>query len=288
MPGARAHSISHTMRMRTPMRLKFQGALYLEHKARKIQLSNSYHSEQRKRNIMSGGMECLIGIKFDDFVILAHDNSAGRSIVMMKQDQDKLIRLDDRLGMVLCGEAGDTVYFGEYIQKNVTLYRMRNGYALTPHAAANYTRKELAESIRSRNPKQVNLLLGGYDTRYNKSHLYYMDYLGTMADVPYAAHGYGSFFILGILDRLHRPNMTRSEGIDLLEKCVREIHQRFMINLASFSYYIISNDGFSERSFKNIADWVIPSAATGGTSESSGSSLTTEKKPSPVATMEVQ
>lgn len=207
---------------------------------------------------MAGGMECLIGIKFDSFVILAHDNSAGRSVLMMKQDQDKLICLGERLGMVVCGEAGDTVYFGEYIQKNVTLYRMRNGYALSPRAAANFTRKELAESIRSRSPKLVNLLLGGYDPLHSKSHLYFMDYLGTMAEVPYAAHGYGSFFILGILDRFHRPDMTREKGVELLEKCVEEIQQRFLVNLASFSYYIISEDGFSERNFINMKSPIIP------------------------------
>lgn len=171
---------------------------------------------------------------------------------MMKQDQDKLICLGEKLGMVVCGEAGDTVYFGEYIQKNVTLYRIRNGYALSPCAAANFTRKELAESIRSRSPKAVNLLMGGYDPRHCKSHLYYMDYLGTMAEVPYGAHGYGSFFILGILDRFHRPDMTKEEGVGLLEKCVHEIQQRFLINLASFSYYLISEDGFSERNFINV------------------------------------
>ena len=215
---------------------------------------------------MAGGMECLIGIKFDKFVILAHDNSAGRSVVMMKQDQDKLIRLDDRLGMVVCGEAGDTVYFGEYIQKNVILYRMRNGYPLSPHAAANFTRKELADGIRS-NPKAVNLLLGGYDEREDKSHLYYMDYLGTMADVPYGAHGYGSFFILGILDRFHRPDMTREEGMQLMEKCVREIQQRFLINLSSFSYYIISSDGFSDRNYINIAEKTTPTSAATTTTE---------------------
>lgn len=104
-------------------------------------------------------MECLIGIKCDKFAILAHDNSAGRSILVMKQDQDKLFKLDDRLGMVVCGEAGDTVYFGEYIQKNIALYRVRNGYSLSPHAAANYTRNELAEYLRRR-PYLVNLIMG--------------------------------------------------------------------------------------------------------------------------------
>ena len=211
---------------------------------------------------MAGGMECLIGIKFDKFVILAHDNSAGRSVLMMKQDQDKLVRLDDRLGMVVCGEAGDTVYFGEYIQKNVALYRIRNGYELSPHAAANFTRLELAESIRSRSPQVVNLLLGGVDVKRSQTHLYYLDYLGTMADVPYAAHGYGSFFTLGTLDRYHRPDMSEEEGVDLLEKCVREIQLRFLINLASFSYYLISPAGFSERRIITVGDQKVTDRLT--------------------------
>lgn len=199
-------------------------------------------------------MECLIGIKCDSFTILAHDNSAGRSVLVMKQDQDKLFRLDERVGMVVCGEPGDTVYFGEYIQKNNALYRMRNGYSLSPSAVANFTRNELATCIRSRHPYLVNLLLGGFDVKYKKSHLYLMDYLGTMDEVPYAAHGYGSYFVLGILDRFHRPDMTVEEGEELLDKCVREVQQRFLINLASFSYYIITEEGFSERKFINIGE----------------------------------
>lgn len=191
-------------------------------------------------------MECLIGIKCDTFTILAHDNSAGRSILVMKQDQDKLFKLDDRLGMVVCGEAGDTVYFGEYIQKNIALYRIKNGYPLSPHAAASFTRNELAEYLR-RYPYLVNLLQGGFDSVSRKSTLYLMDYLGTMVEVPYGAHGYGSYFIYGILDRFHRPDMTPEEGEELLAKCVHEIQKRFMINLPSFTYYIIDENGFSER-----------------------------------------
>jgi 20S proteasome subunit beta 4 len=59
----------------------------------------------------------------------------------------------------------------------------------------------LAESLRSRSPYSVNLLIGGYDTADESPHLYWVDYLGTMASVPFAAHGYGSYFALGLLDR---------------------------------------------------------------------------------------
>lgn len=209
-------------------------------------------------------MECLIGIKCDTFTILAHDNSAGRSILAMKQDQDKLFKLGDKLGMVTCGEAGDTVYFGEYIQKNIALYRMRNGYSLSPNAAANFTRSELAEFLR-KHPYLVNLLMGGYDPETSKSALYFMDYLGTLAEVPYGSHGYGSYFVLGILDRYHRPDMSQEEGEELLIKCIKEVQQRFFINLPSFSYYVIDEKGFSDKKTLTVpplGEGLRPEAAT--------------------------
>lgn len=165
----------------------------------------------------------------------------------MKQDQDKLFKLDKNVGMVVCGEPGDTVYFGEFIQKNIVLYRMRNGYSLSPRAVANYTRNELAEHIRSRHPYLANLLMGGYDASNGQSHLYYMDYLGTMAEIPYGAHGYGSYLVLGILDKEHKADMTLSEAEELMAKCFREIQKRLVINLPTFSYYIIGKDGISEK-----------------------------------------
>lgn len=192
-------------------------------------------------------MECLIGIRCKDFTILAHDNNAGRSILSMKHDQDKLFKLDKRIGIVVCGEPGDTMYFGEYIQKNMALYRMRNGYSLSPQAAAYYTRNELAEHIRSRHPYMANLLMGGFDTEGKTASLYYMDYLGTMAEVPYGAHGYGSHFILGILDKEHKPDMPLEEAETLLVKCFSEIQKRLIINMPCFTYYVIGPEGISDK-----------------------------------------
>lgn len=186
-----------------------------------------------------------MGILCNDFVILAHDNNAGRSIVRMKEDADKLFKLDDHVGIVVCGEPGDTMYFGEYIQKNIALYRMRNGYSLSPQATANYTRNELAQHIRSRHPYMANLLMGGFDVENKKASLYYMDYLGTMAEVPYGAHGYGSHFVLGILDKEHRPGMKVEEAEKLLVKCFIEIQKRLIINLPSFTYYVVGAEGIS-------------------------------------------
>jgi hypothetical protein len=52
-------------------------------------------------------------------------------------------------------------------------------------------------------PYFVNLLLAGYNDETG-SELYFLDYLASMVKVPYAAHGYGGFFSLSILDRYHK------------------------------------------------------------------------------------
>jgi len=192
-------------------------------------------------------MECLIGIKCKDFVLLAHDNSGGRSIVVMKDDQDKMFQLTDKLGMVVSGESGDRVYFGELIQKNIQLYKMRHGYVLSPHSAANFTRHQLAEYLRSRTPYMVNMMIGGYDEQTDTTSLYYMDYLASLVEVPFAAHGYGAYFVLSVLDRYYHEDMSQEEAQELLAKCVMEIQKRLAINLPAFTYYCIDVNGITPK-----------------------------------------
>lgn len=189
--------------------------------------------------------QCIIGVRFKTFTLLAGDTSAGRSIVVMKQDHDKLMKLGDETGMMLCGEAGDCIYFGEFIQKNINLYKIRHGYSLSPHSTANWTRNQLARYLR-RSPFMVNMIIGGYDTEKKESKLYFMDYLASLVEVPYAAHGYSSFFILSIFDRLYREDMDQKAAVQLLMRCIAELQLRFLINFPGFTYYIIDENGFSD------------------------------------------
>ena len=46
------------------------------------------------------------------------------------------------------GEPGDAANFSELIKANMQLYSFRNGHTLSTHAAANYTRNELATALR--------------------------------------------------------------------------------------------------------------------------------------------
>ncbi|KAK2547202.1 Proteasome subunit beta type-2 [Acropora cervicornis] len=195
-------------------------------------------------------MECLIGIQGPDFVLVASDSASGRSIIRMKDDQDKMFKLSSKLLMLVTGEAGDTVQFAEYIEKNIQLYKMRNGYELTPHAAANFTRRNLADSLRSSSAYQVNMLIAGFDDASGPA-LYFMDWLASLQKVPFGAHGYGSFFSLSIMDRYYKPDLSRAEARELLQKCIDEVQRRFLVRLPDFFVRIVDKDGIHDVSIPN-------------------------------------
>ena len=188
--------------------------------------------------------EALFGIVGKDFVLLAADRNAARSIVQYKADEDKLTELDQYKLLGATGPTGDRNNFCEYIQKNMTLYELRSGVSLSTHAAANYTRNQLAEALRQ-NPYQVSLLLGGWDKTAGPS-MYYMDYLGSMHQMKIAAHGYASYFALSIMDRYWKEDMTVDEAMDLLRKCIDELKTRFILSLQEFKIKIVSKDGIKD------------------------------------------
>ncbi|PPQ80237.1 hypothetical protein CVT24_006606 [Panaeolus cyanescens] len=191
-------------------------------------------------------METSFAITGKGYVLMAADTTAARSIVKMKTDEDKIKTLSPHLLMAYSGEPGDTVQFAEYVERNIRLYQIRNVYALRPAAAASWIRRSLAESLRSRKPYSVNLLLGGYDTSSYNPQLFWIDYLGTMTEVPFAAHGYGAYFALSLLDRYHDPSASLEEGLDTLRRCIDEVSKRLVVTPGKYKVKIVDKDGVRE------------------------------------------
>lgn len=143
----------------------------------------------------------------------------------------------------MTGPQGDRSHFGEYLKRNLILYKFRHEYGLSVHATANFIRGEVAKSIRS-NPYQVNFLLGGVDS--TGPSLYYIDYLGSMAKPQFGAHGHASNFVLSIMDRFFMENMNLDEAKDLIKKCIAELNTRFMISIQDWKFKVVREDSIEE------------------------------------------
>ncbi|EGG19568.1 proteasome subunit beta type 2 [Cavenderia fasciculata] len=156
--------------------------------------------------------------------------------------------IDTHKLIMSAGEHGDRSQFIEFVSKNCKLYNLRNGYALSTAATANFTRSELATALRSR-PYNVNLIIAGYDKEHEGS-IYYMDYLASMVKLDFACHGYAAYFLLGLLDRHHKKDMSFEEGMALLKMCTQELKTRFLVG-GKFMIKHINQDGVKQIPFIN-------------------------------------
>merc|ERR1711998_538366 len=187
-------------------------------------------------------METLIGIVCTDATIVLADNSAARSIMRFTDEEDKVMPLDNFKVMASAQKkGGDSVQFGEYVQKNLKLYELRTGTSLSTHASANFVRGELARFLRQK-PYYVDLLIGGWEEDVGPS-LYFLDYLASMQKVPYACHGYAGYFCTSTIDRYYTPNLSLDEGMDIIRKCLHEIQTRFLVNTPNFTVKVVDKDG---------------------------------------------
>ena len=150
--------------------------------------------------------DSVFGFVGDGYSIIIADMSQARSVIVFKQDEDKIWELEENKLLGCSGPQADRTAFGEYIQKNLALYRLRTGLRQSCHATANYIRTELAEALR-RAPYQVNVLMAGYDSPpkdeeggEGKPSLYWMDYLGSLQQANFGAQGYASYFLYSLFD----------------------------------------------------------------------------------------
>ena len=189
-------------------------------------------------------MEAIFGIVGKDFVLVAADNLVARSIMVMKAGEDKSRNLNSHATLVYTGEPGDASQFAEFVQRNVQLAGIRTDLPMTPRACAHFARSELAAALRSRNPYSVNMLIAGFGK--DGPELYWIDYFAALNKLPYAAHGYASFFTMSLMDRYCTKDMSLQEATDVMRKCFIELKTRFIVNLPKFVVKVVDKDGIRE------------------------------------------
>jgi hypothetical protein len=60
--------------------------------------------------------------------------------------------------------------------------------------------------------------------------LFWLDQYGSLQNLRYGAHGFGSNFALSILDQRYQSDMAREEAIALIRECFQQLRQRYVIN----------------------------------------------------------
>ena len=104
----------------------------------------------------------------------------------------------------------------------------------------------------------MNLLLGGVDPITDKPSLYWLDYLASLAPVPYAAHGYAQYYCLSILDKHHHPDIDYEQGLKILRMCTDELKRRLPIDFKGMLVKVITKEGIRDVEYADDSKVICP------------------------------
>ena len=190
-------------------------------------------------------MDSIFAIKYEGGVILASETTVNRSIFKLKKLSNKTLQLDSHSLMALAGDIADRDHFGSYIKRNVEFFKFKsNGQKSSVRRSAQFVRTELAKSLR-KGMKQVSPLIVGFDDR-KKAQIYWMDYLGTIADVDYGVHGYAAYFLSSVLASNWRNQMSQEEGLELARTCIKTLKARLILDMEGFDIWIVDEKGVAK------------------------------------------
>ncbi|XP_061708292.1 proteasome subunit beta type-2-like [Cydia pomonella] len=189
-------------------------------------------------------LQCILGLKCNDFAMIAADQMIINSIIVMTDEHEKIFKIDDKMIMAVVGEHGETQQFVHYLMRNMHLYQIRNNYSLDIGAVAHFARRNLADAMR-RSRSYNGAILAGYDDKEG-GQLYFLEGLGVSQQMPFAAIGLAGMLSVGVLCRYHKPNLTEAEAYEVLKLSTQEIQQRFIVQLPKFQVSLVSKDGVKQ------------------------------------------
>ena len=92
--------------------------------------------------------------------------------------------------------------------------------------------------------------------------LYWIDYLATCHPMNVAGTGYGSYFVLAMLDALWTPDLTQADALALMEKGIDEVVKRLVVAPPAYVIKVVDKDGV--RVVKTVRPGTVSAAGGGG------------------------
>jgi len=202
--------------------------------------------EELKKAILKTGTT-LVGIVCKDGVVMAGDRqvTGGQSIVMAK-DYQKLFQVNDYLVASFTGGVADAQLLKKIVAAELRLKQLKSKTRPTVKEAANLFAMITFKNIRTPAmiPSIVGTLIAGIDED-GKSKLFSIDPSGGVYEVKdYDANmGSGMPYVLGLLERQYKPDLTIKEGVELALEAIKSSTQRDIGSGFGIDVFTITKEG---------------------------------------------
>ncbi len=179
-----------------------------------------------------------IGMKIKDGVILATDQRATMGNLIAHSHVQKLYPLADNLGMTIAGVVGDAQLMVRFMQSEISIYEMKKGAPMSVSTAATLVASVIRQGF------YLGLIVGGHDK--TGGHVFSIDGAGGYIEDNYVSLGTGSYYALGALEAMYKPDMTKDEGIDLAVTALNSARRRDNCSGDGMLVVYIGPDGYED------------------------------------------
>jgi len=183
-----------------------------------------------------------VGIIVSDGVVIGTESQATAGYTVASKQAQKLFKINDFTATTISGMVADCQYVVNQLKALSKLKQVEEGVVPEPKYIASVTRNIL---FSGRSFFLAMMIVGGYSNKEKTGKLYGIDLLGTLFEEnKFISFGSGSPFSLGLLEADWKPDLSVSEGLDLVKtaissSCERDAASGFKIQLCS-----IDKNGF--------------------------------------------
>lgn len=185
-------------------------------------------NEELSKSILKTGTTVL-GIICKDGVVMAGDRQVTAGNIVMSKNFPKVIQINDYLVASWTGVTADAQRLGKLIAAELRLKELRSKTRPTIKQAANLVSAITYSQIRQFSTilSIVGTLVGGFNED-GSFELYTIEPAGGVLKVEdYDANfGSGMPYVLGLLERQYKKDMTVKEGVELAKEALKASTQR--------------------------------------------------------------
>mgnify|MGYP001772916306 CR=1 FL=1 len=158
-----------------------------------------------------------VGIKLNDYVVLAADKKATAGIYVAHKNVKKIAKISDNCALTIAGLVADAQALADFIRAEAYYYQLLNKRPVSIRSMAALLGLLLNEYKYF--PFIVQLILGGYDF-YEGMKLFVIDLYGDVTEEDYAATGSGSPLAISVIESAYSKNIDLDTAIKLAVKAV--------------------------------------------------------------------
>jgi len=185
-----------------------------------------------------------VGIIVKDGIVVGTESQATAGYIVATKTAQKLFQINDYTCATISGGVADCQYVINQLQAFSRLKQVEDEKVPEPKYIASVTRNIL---FSGRSYFLAMMIIGGYSLKESKGKLYGVDLLGTLYEEDnFISFGSGSPFSLGVLEADWKPNLTKTQGINLLKTAISSSRERDAASGYKIQLCTIDKDGFTQ------------------------------------------